>query len=85
VLGVSSAHVFRFLGQAAISLRHRRGHRIDARPSDWKRLSAGDGTKGRGCMIGAISNWPISMQQFNNANDGLWTRGLLIRRRIRRW
>jgi len=34
-------------------------------------------------MIGAISNWPISMPaQFNNANDGLWTRGLLIRRRI---
>jgi len=34
-------------------------------------------------MIGAISNWPISMPaQSTTANDGLWTRGLLIRRRI---
>ena len=31
-------------------------------PSAWRRLSAGEGTKGaRGCMTGPIANWPISM------------------------
>ena len=34
-------------------------------------------------MIGAISNWPISKSgNSTDANSGLWTRGLLIRRRI---
>ena len=52
-----------FLGQAAI--RRRQELRTSARTrrsSDWKRLSAGAGTKGpRGCMIGAISELkPIS-------------------------
>src|ERR1039457_1720396 len=36
--------------------------------------------KDRGCMIGVISNWPISRSKC--ANHGLWTRGLLIRRNI---
>jgi hypothetical protein len=30
------------------------------------------------CYLG----WPIDAGQFNIENDGLWTRGLLIRRRI---
>ncbi len=28
-------------------------------PSRWQRLSAGDGTKARGCTTGCIANWPI--------------------------
>src|ERR1019366_6352441 len=51
--------------------------------SDWKRLSAGAGTKGP-----RLHDWcylelaDLDAAQFNSANDGLWTRGLLIRRRI---
>jgi SRSO17 transposase len=83
VLGVSSAHVFRSWGKrrsvsgAAADIASTR------RSSDWKRLSAGDGTKGP-----RLHDWcylelaDLDAGQFNSANDGLWTRGLLIRRRI---
>ncbi|MGY4288273.1 SRSO17 transposase [Bradyrhizobium sp. LM2.7] len=83
VLGVSSAHVFRSWGKrppvagTAADLARTR------RPSDWKRLSAGAGTKGP-----RLHDWcylelaDLEAEQFNSANDGLWTRGLLIRRRI---
>jgi SRSO17 transposase len=83
VLGVSSAHVFRSWGKrppvagtAADLARTRRS-------SDWKPLSAGAGTKGP-----RLHDWcylelaDLEAEQFNSANDGLWTRGLLIRRRI---
>jgi SRSO17 transposase len=83
VLGVSSAHVFRSWGKrppvagtAADIARTRRS-------SDWKRLSAGAGTKGP-----RLHDWcylelaDLEAEPFNSANDGLWTRGLLIRRRI---
>jgi hypothetical protein len=83
VLGVSSAHVFRswgkrppIAGTAADLARTRRS-------SDWKRLSAGAGTKGP-----RLHDWcylelaDLEAEQSNSANDGLWTRGLLIRRRI---
>ncbi|WP_376700352.1 IS701 family transposase [Bradyrhizobium archetypum] len=81
VLGVNSTHVFRSWGKrppvagtAADLARTRRA-------SDWKRLSAGAVTKGPRCTIGVMSNWPIS-RPGSSASDGLWTRGLLIRRRI---
>src|SRR5580658_9154168 len=83
VLGVSSAHVSRswgkrppIAGTAADLARTRRS-------SDWKRLSAGAGTKGP-----RLHDWcylelaDLEAEQSNSANDGLWTRGLLIRRRI---
>jgi SRSO17 transposase len=53
------------------------------RPSDWKRLSAGAGTKGP-----RLQDWcylelaDLEGEEFNSANQGLWTRGLLIRRHI---
>ena len=53
------------------------------RSSDWKRLSAGAGTKGP-----RLHDWcylelaDLEAEQSYSANDGLWTRGLLIRRRI---
>ncbi len=37
------------------------------RASDWKRLSAGAEPKDRGCTIGVISNWPISMPKNSTA------------------
>ena len=51
--------------------------------SDWKRLSAGTGTKGP-----RLHDWcylelaDLEVEPFNGANQGLWTRGLLIRRHI---
>ena len=53
------------------------------RSTDWKRLSAGAGTKGP-----RLHDWcylelaDLEAEPFNSANDGLWTRGLLIRRHI---
>src|SRR6266851_1481189 len=69
VLGVSSAHVFQSWGKR--------------RSSDWKRLSAGAGTKGP-----RLHDWcylelaDLEVEEFNSANQGLWTRGLLIRRHV---
>jgi SRSO17 transposase len=83
VLGVSSAHVFRSWGKrrsvagTAADIAERR------RASDWKRLSAGAGTKGP-----RLHDWcylelaDLEVEESNDANPGLWTRGLLIRRRI---
>src|SRR6201987_1369621 len=83
VLGVAANHVFRSWGKrppvagtAADIARTRRS-------SDWKRLSAGAGTKGP-----RVHDWcylelgHLEAEPFNSANDALWTRGLLIRRRI---
>ena len=53
------------------------------RSSDWKRLSAGAGTKGP-----RLHDWcylelaDLEVEESRGANPGLWTRGLLIRRRI---
>jgi SRSO17 transposase len=53
------------------------------RSSDWKRLSAGAGTKGP-----RLHDWcylelaDLEAEEANSTNQGPWTRGLLIRRRI---
>src|SRR5471032_1236863 len=53
------------------------------RASDWKRLSAGAGTKGP-----RLHDWcylelaDLEVEEFYSAHHGLWTRGLLIRRNI---
>jgi SRSO17 transposase len=83
VLGVSSAHVFQswgarrsVAGKAADIARTRRA-------SEWKRLSAGAGTKGP-----RLHDWcylelaDLEVEEFYSANHGLWTRGLLVRRNI---
>ena len=52
-------------------------------PSDWKRLSAGDGVKGP-----RLHDWAyveladIDASDYVASRSGLWTRGLLIRRTI---
>src|SRR5271167_3256483 len=38
--------------------------------------------KDRGCMIGALELADLKVEEFSSANQGLWTRGLLIRRHI---
>ena len=53
------------------------------RPSDWKRLSAGTGTKGP-----RLHDWcylelaELDAEEFGEESRGSWTRGLLIRRHI---
>ena len=78
VLGVSSAHVFHSWASAKAEDIAR-----TLRRTDWKRLSAGAGTRGPRlhdrCYL-ELAN--LEAEQSNSANDGLWTRGLLIRRRI---
>src|SRR5579863_10624908 len=79
VLGVSSAHVFHSWGKR----RSVTGKAVDIartrRTSDWKRLSAGAGTKGP-----RLHAWCYlelaDLEVEDSANQGLWTRGLLIRR-----
>jgi len=81
VLGVSSAHVFQSWGKR----RSVAGKAVDIartrRSSDWKRLSAGAGTKGP-----RLHDWCYlelaDLEVEDSANQGLWTRGLLIRRHI---
>jgi SRSO17 transposase len=83
VLGVDAAHVFRSwdkprpVGGTAAAIAQALG------PSDWKRLSAGAGTKGA-----RLHDWcylelaDLEAKEFNQENHGLWTRGLLVRRTI---
>jgi len=51
--------------------------------TDWRRLAAGAGTKGPRwhdwCYLELAD---LDASEFNTANDGVWTRGVLIRRHI---
>ena len=52
-------------------------------PSDWKRLSAGDGTKGpRHHDWAYVELADLDASGYGESLSGLWTRGLLIRRNI---
>src|SRR6516165_792090 len=83
VLGVDSAHVFRSWGMKRLVAGTAAEIVKTLDPSDWQRLSAGDGTKGP-----RLHDWcylelaDLAADEFNEANHGLWTRGLLIRRNI---
>src|SRR6267142_1604922 len=83
VIGVSSAHVFQSWGKRRPVSGTAADIASTRRSSDWKRLSAGDGTKGP-----RLHDWcylelaDLDVEEFNSANQGLWTRGLLIRRHI---
>jgi len=73
VLGVSSAHVFRSWGKRRSVTGTAADLARTRRSSDWKRLSAGAGTKGPG-----LHDWcylelaDLEAEPFNRANDGLW-------------
>jgi SRSO17 transposase len=52
-------------------------------PETWRRLSAGDGTKGPRLYDWAyLELADLAAEEYNEALTGLWTRGLLIRRTI---
>ena len=83
VLGVNSNHQFRsWLGKPPVAgTAQQIAGGID--PSGWQRLSAGDGTKGA-----REHDWvyrelaDLDAAEYDVADAGLWTRGLLIRRNI---
>jgi len=83
VLGVAANHVFnswgkkQFVRSGAVKIAQ------TLPKSAWRRLSAGEGTKGP-----RLHDWAyleladLDAGQYNSALTGQWTRGLLIRRNI---
>jgi SRSO17 transposase len=83
VLGVNGKHHFgSWAGKPAVA-----GQAEDIatalEPTAWKRLSAGEGTKGA-----RLHDWAyleladLDAEEYDDSLTGLWTRGLLIRRNI---
>ena len=83
VLGVNANHHFGSWrsGPAIAGTAEAIAQGLD--PSAWKRLSAGDGTKGA-----RLHDWAyceladLDPAEYDDVRTGLWTRGLLIRRNI---
>jgi len=83
VLGVSSNHHFgSWVGKPAVAGTATEIAQ-DLDPATWQRLSAGDGTKGA-----RLHDWAyleladLDAADYDEERQGLWTRGLLIRRNI---
>lgn len=83
VLGVDASHVFRSWGKPRLIAGTAVQIAKALATSDWQRLSAGAGSKGPRwhdwCYLELAD---LAADQFNDANHGQWTRGLLIRRNI---
>jgi SRSO17 transposase len=83
VLGVNSNHRFTSWGKPQRVAGSAEEIAKTRQPSDWRRLSAGAGTKGP-----RLHDWcylelaDLAGGEFNDESQGLWTRGLLIRRHI---
>ena len=83
VLGVSSAHRFNSWGKMPRVGGTALAIATACEPSDWQRLSAGAGTKGP-----RLHDWCyLELADLQGGDDQqpdetLWTRGLLIRRRV---
>jgi SRSO17 transposase len=83
VLGVSSDHRVNSWGKARKVAGSAGAVAQGLPPSDWLRLSAGEGTKGA-----RLHDWAyleladLDSADYSSACSGLWTRGLLIRRKI---
>jgi SRSO17 transposase len=83
VLGVAANHLFRSWGRKQ-AIGGTAGKIAQNLPeSMWRRLSAGDGTKGA-----RLHDWAyleladLDAEEYNSTITGKWTRGLLIRRNI---
>jgi SRSO17 transposase len=83
VLGVSSDHQFHSWDREPVVSGTGQDIARGLKPSAWRRLSAGDGTKGP-----RLYEWTyleladLAAEAFNPNLRGIWTRGLLIRRGI---
>jgi SRSO17 transposase len=83
VLGVTSQHAVASWGKERLVAGTAGGVVQDLSPSDWTRLSAGEGAKGA-----RLHDWAyleladLDAADYDAARAGVWTRGLLIRRNI---
>ena len=83
VLGVASNHSVASWGKARPISGTAESVAQGLAPSDWKRLSAGDGAKGPRLYDWAyVELADIDASAYDASRLGLWTRGLLIRRTI---
>src|ERR687886_26691 len=83
VLGVNAAHPFSsWIGKPPVAGTAEAIAR-DLGPAAWRRLSAGEGTKGP-----RLHDWAyleladLDASEYGDGNAGSWTRGLLIRRSL---
>lgn len=83
VLGIASNHQIRSWGKAQV-LVDTAGNVAQSLPGKaWRRLSAGDGTKGPRLYDWAyLELADLEAGDYNSTLTGTWTRGLLIRRNI---
>jgi SRSO17 transposase len=83
VLGVSSDHRVQSWSKKQAIAGSAEAVAQSLSPSDWRRLSAGEGTKGA-----RLHDWAyceladLDAAEYNADRSGIWTRGLLIRRHI---
>lgn len=83
VLGVASNHVFRSWGKKGLVGGTAAKIAQDLPKNAWRRLSAGEGTKGP-----RLHDWAyleladLDAGEYNSTLAGEWTRGLLVRRNI---
>lgn len=83
VLGVAANHVFYSWGKKQMVRGSASKIAQNLPKSAWRRLSAGDGTKGE-----RLHDWAyleladLDAGEYNKTLSGKWTRGLLIRRNI---
>jgi SRSO17 transposase len=83
VLGVSSAHNVKSWGKAKPIAGTAESVAQGLPPEAWRRLSAGEGTKGPRLYDWAyVELADLDASAYNASLSGLWTRGLLIRRTI---
>jgi SRSO17 transposase len=83
VLGISSNHSVKSWGKAKPIAGTANGIAQGLAPSEWRRLSAGDGTKGPRLYDWAyVELADLDASAYGASLPGLWTRGLLIRRTL---
>jgi SRSO17 transposase len=83
VLGIGSNHCVKSWGKGKPPVETAGGIAQGLAPSEWRRLSAGEGTKGPRLYDWAyVELADIDASEYGANCFGLWTRGLLIRRAI---
>lgn len=83
VLGINSSHSVKSWGKARPASGTAGGIAQDLPPAQWRRLSAGEGSKGPRLYDWAyVELADLDASEYDESLSGLWTRGLLIRRNI---
>ena len=83
VLGINSNHSIKSWGKARPLAGTADGVAQDLPAAAWRRLSAGEGTKGPRLYDWAyVELADLDASEYDQSRTGLWTRGLLIRRSL---